>query len=176
MVTPTVYQFPAIGACLPCNQLFLVTTPDTRCLFCGGLPSTIHPFAQPLRSGLAAPDEPPPPAAEPTAPTIIGVTCPHCHQNLQLSITDTEISVIPPPTPLPAEEAAPVDATPAAAASDAGPTEPPPAMAQDAAGDTIEGPSTETPPTPAMGRDFYGNPIPGQLVAPESTPPEEPLP
>jgi len=151
MVNTTVHQYPAVGACLQCNQLFLVTTPDTRCLTCGGMPSALLPMLPFLRAPLAAPEEPSLPAGMSPITVHVALDCPNCGQSFVVLTTDAHIFVIPPPTPPPAEEAAPVPGSTTEAA-------PPP---------------DETPPTPSMDRDFYGNPIPGQLVASAADEPED---
>lgn len=104
MTQPTEVAQVAIGACLSCHQLFLVTPESAVCILCGRPPAYTLPFSAMEQVG-------PTPESTPTAspspvqpPTLIGVTCPHCHGNVQLSITDTEITVIPPPPPEPAEE------------------------------------------------------------------------
>jgi hypothetical protein len=153
MTNTTVYQYPAIGACLPCNQLFLVTTEVTRCLLCGAMPGLLLPFAMPRAVLFPAPEEPPPPAVEPAHRDLAYITCPCCAETLALLTTDSDVCLFSPHSPPPAEEAAPEVLPTTVAAS----------------------PPDLTPPTPTMGRDFYGNPIPGQLVAPEADAPEEPL-
>ena len=94
----------AIGACLNCRQLFLITPDTETCYLCGRLP------AYTLRFPLASQPEPVVPGPYPeelppaAPPTLIGITCPHCHDNVQLSISDSEISVVPPPLPVDDEE------------------------------------------------------------------------
>lgn len=112
MVEPIVSSQVAIGACLNCRQLFLITPDTETCYLCGRLP------AYTLRFPLASQPEPVVPGTYPeelppaAPPTLIGITCPHCQGNVQLSITDSEIAVVPPPLPVADEE----PAEPAAAA------------------------------------------------------------
>ena len=143
MVNITVYQYPAVGACLDCRQVFLVSDSFTRCLLCGRPPGALLPFAPPVGAPLAAPEGPPPPAEEPTHPALAYVICPFCDCNISLLTTDPDVCLFPSPPALPAEEAASVPAPTAAAASPAGPTESPPAMAHDVFGEPIEGPPVE---------------------------------
>lgn len=94
----------AIGACLNCRQLFLITPDSETCYLCGRLPAYRLAFPQaaqhePVVPGLS-PEELPPAGL----PILIGITCPHCHANVQLSISDSEISVVPPPAPEPQDE------------------------------------------------------------------------
>jgi len=94
----------AIGACLNCRQLFLITLDTPNCYLCGRAPAytigfppaSVHDLLQPGPSVVISPPEQP--------PVLIGVTCPHCHGNVQLSITDSEIAVVPPPAPEPEVE------------------------------------------------------------------------
>lgn len=104
MTQPGYAPAAAIGACLNCRQLFLITPDTPNCYLCGRAPAFTLPFAVAAPSAHPEPVEgpaPPPPAAP---PTLIGVTCPHCHSDIRLSITDSEISVVQPPAPEPAEE------------------------------------------------------------------------
>jgi hypothetical protein len=95
-----------IGACLKCRQLFLVTYDSPNCYLCGDPPAYTLPFTAAAPSAQPEPVEGPttPPPAAP--PILIGVTCPHCQGNVQLSISDSEISVLPPPVPVADEEPA----------------------------------------------------------------------
>jgi len=104
LAEPIVTSQVAIGACLNCRQLFLITPDTETCYLCGRLPAytigfppaSVHePWVL-----LTYPEELPP--EQP--PVLIGVTCPHCHNNVQLSISNSEISVLPPPAPEPQEE------------------------------------------------------------------------
>lgn len=104
MIEPIVTSQVAIGACLNCRQLFLITPDLETCYLCGRPPA--YRLAFPLAPshapvGLETPLEELPPAG---SPILIGITCPHCHDNVQLSISDSEISVVPPPVPEPEEE------------------------------------------------------------------------
>ena len=95
---------PAIGACLSCNSLFLIQGTNVTCILCGQPPAFTLPFSPaPVGAPLAASPETPPEPVEGPA-TLIGVTCPHCAGQVQLSITDTEITVLPPPPPPTPEE------------------------------------------------------------------------
>jgi hypothetical protein len=87
----------AIGACLPCNHLFLVGPASVDCPLCGRPPAYTLPFTAVALSAHPEPVEGSTPAPPAAPPTLIGVTCPHCDGNVQLSITDSEIAVIPPP-------------------------------------------------------------------------------
>jgi hypothetical protein len=102
----------AIGACLNCRQLFLITPDTPTCYLCGRPPAYGLAFAAVVSSAHPGPVEGPaisPPAAP---PILIGVTCPHCQHNVQLSISDSEISVLLPPAPEPEDEEPEPDLTP----------------------------------------------------------------
>lgn len=147
MVSQDTPNAPAIGGCLRCHQIFLITDSSAACLICGRPPDLSLPFGQFVPVGEDVDLVPAAPAEEPAAPILIAVKCPHCDNDVQLAITDTEISVVPPPAAPPVEEAA-AEFTPlSAAASSPEPTPPPPAMAQDVFGNPIEGPPppAETP-------------------------------
>jgi hypothetical protein len=152
MVNASTPTLPAIGACLQCNQLFLVTDTSAACLICGRPPDLSLPFGHFVPAGEDVDLVPTAPAEEPEAPILIAVKCPHCDNYVQLSITDTEISVVPPPAAPPVEEAASEVIPPSEAA-------PSPA---------------ETPPAPAMAADVFGNPIEGPPVGAPLAAPEEP--
>ncbi len=114
----------SIGACLTCRQVVLVTPDSPNCLLCGRPPALTLPFsvAQPTVQEV-----PPPPVedfAPAEEPVYIGITCPHCEQNVQLALTPDNIAVVPPAAPSPSPEPAPAAATPAEAGS-APPPEPP---------------------------------------------------
>jgi hypothetical protein len=112
LVEPIIPPQVRIGACLRCRQLFLVTYDSPSCYLCGDPPAYTLPFTAAAPSAQPEPVEgltPSPPAAP---PTLIGITCPHCHSNVQLSISDSEISVVPPPLPVADEEPAEPAAAP----------------------------------------------------------------
>jgi hypothetical protein len=112
LVEPIVSSQVAIGACLNCRQLFLITPDGETCYLCGRLPAyclAFPPASQPEPVVPGTYPEELPPAAP---PTLIGITCPHCHSNVQLSISDSEISVVPPPLPVADEEPAESAAAP----------------------------------------------------------------
>jgi hypothetical protein len=136
-VTPTV---PAIGACLQCNQVFLVTDTHSSCLYCGKAPSLTLPFGLGHYIDAAVQATVDTESQEPAKPILIGVTCSHCQQTIHLAITDTEIAVVPPPPAPPAEEAVAEVPAPSAAAPPPDEPELAPAMAQDVFGHPIEGP------------------------------------
>jgi len=56
-------ELPAIGACLECRSLFLVTLDTPNCILCGRLPTYTLPFA-PARGGPVEPREEQPTPAE----------------------------------------------------------------------------------------------------------------
>ena len=56
-------ELPAIGACLNCRSLFLVTLDTPNCILCGRLPTYTLPFA-PARGGPVEPREEQPTPAE----------------------------------------------------------------------------------------------------------------
>jgi len=130
MVSSSTPNVPAIGGCLRCHQIFLITDASSVCLICGRPPDLTLPFGpimaavESLELGLAASAE------EPEAPILIAVKCPHCDNDVQLSITDTEISVVPPPPAPPVEEAAPEVLPNSEAAPSPVETPPPPAEEQ----------------------------------------------
>ena len=129
MTNITVYQYPAIGACLQCNQLFLVTTPDTRCLLCGAAPGALLPMLPFLRAPLAVPEDELEGVEEPAPPTLYDATCPLCGGAVHVLTTDPDVCLFPSPPALPAEEAASVPAPTAAAAPS--PDETPPAAPEE---------------------------------------------
>ena len=112
MVQPNVTFKAAIGACLRCRQLFLITPDTPTCYLCGRAPDYITYFAppDPGRVEWGHPDAALPPPEQPAV--LIGITCPHCHSNVQLSISDSEISVLQPPVPIADEEPAESAAAP----------------------------------------------------------------
>ncbi len=86
----------AIAACLNCNSLFLRTPTNSVCLLCGRPPAYLLSFHFAGGAEIPAGEEGAPASAPPAVPILIGVTCPHCHGDVRLSITDTEISVVQP--------------------------------------------------------------------------------
>lgn len=112
MVESIVPSQVAIGACLHCRQLFLITPDTPTCYLCGRTPAYSLPFPAGVSSAHPEPVEGPviPPPEQPAM--LIGITCPHCHSNVQLSITDSEIAVVPPPVPVADEEPAEPAAAP----------------------------------------------------------------
>jgi hypothetical protein len=122
MTTPSAPSTVAIGACLSCRSLFLITPDTDRCLLCGRAPSHMLPF------GLATPVDmiPEPVASEPTpeppAPYVTIIYCPHCDELVELLVADMEVSVIPPSVAPLAEEPAAEVPSPVAADSSPGPS------------------------------------------------------
>ena len=62
-------ELPAIGACLECRQLFLVTPDSANCLLCGRRPDLTLPFA-PVQQVAATPEPEPVFAPEEPAPPL----------------------------------------------------------------------------------------------------------
>jgi hypothetical protein len=107
MVNASTPNAPAIGGCLRCHQIFLITDSSAACLICGRPPDLSLPFGRFVPVGEDVELVPAAPAEEPEAPILIAVKCPHCDNDVQLSITDTEISVVSPSPGPPADEAGP---------------------------------------------------------------------
>lgn len=107
MVNESTPNAPAIGGCLRCHQLFLITDSSATCLICGRPPDLSLPFGRFVTAGEDVELVPATSAEEPEAPILIAVKCPHCDNDVQLSITDTEISVVPPSPGPPADEVGP---------------------------------------------------------------------
>jgi len=105
-VAPTV---PAIGACLRCNQLFLVTDTVTNCLVCGHPPDVTLPFGRDVPAGEHVEFAPPGFPHEVVQIPSIVTTCPNCEAVLEFRTAGLEVDVIPPAPLLPADEAGPVD-------------------------------------------------------------------
>jgi len=145
MVNQATPSAPAVGGCLRCHQLFLIIDSAATCLICGRPPDLTLPFGPFPAAGLGVLLGPSPAAEEPEAPILIAVKCPHCDNDVQLSITDTEIAVVSPAPLLPAEEAGPEPPPPTEPAPPPAATTPAPAMAHDVFGNPIEGPPAETP-------------------------------
>jgi len=129
MTNTTVDQYPAIGACFDCRQVFLVSDSFTRCLLCGRPPGALLPFALSVGAPLAAPEEPPPPVDVPPITALAPLQCPHCGESFQVRTSDAHVFVIPLSPPPPAEEAATVPASTTAAAPS--PDETPPAAPEE---------------------------------------------
>ena len=145
MVNDLIGPTPAIGGCLQCHQLFLITDTSATCLICGRPPDVWLSFGHLVPVGEDVELAPAAPAGEPEPPILIAVKCPHCDNDVQLSITDTEISVVPPPFAPPADEAAATESPLPAAAPQPEETPPAPAMAQDVFGKPVEGPPVSLP-------------------------------
>jgi hypothetical protein len=107
MVNASTPNAPAIGGCLRCNQLFLITDSSAACIICGRPPDLSLSFGRFVPAGEDVELVPAGPAEETEAPILISVKCPHCDNDVQLSITDAEISVVPPSPGPPADEAGP---------------------------------------------------------------------
>lgn len=122
MAAPAVATQYAIGACLNCRNLFLVTPANPECLLCGRPATLTLPFPGP-ESPFAVET---PSAAEPEAPpaplTPMPITCPVCNAALELVLNESEIYLqeapsegpVPfpamgPPAEEPAPEAAPAE-------------------------------------------------------------------
>lgn len=113
MAQPVATTDVAIGACLSCRSLFLVTYDTPNCLLCGRLPAFTLPFAtahpEPVEGPETVLEGLPPPA--PVATWTI--SCPHCEGDIEVEVTEGEISVrapfLPPAPPEePQPEPAPV--------------------------------------------------------------------
>jgi hypothetical protein len=107
MVNPSTPSAPAIGGCLRCHQLFLITDGSAACLICGRAPDLSLPFGRVVCTEADAELEPIEPAEELPAAIPYAIKCPHCDNDVQLLISDTEIMVVPPAPLLPVEEAGP---------------------------------------------------------------------
>ncbi|OGO08497.1 MAG: hypothetical protein A2Y61_03940 [Chloroflexi bacterium RBG_13_60_13] len=145
MVAPDPAAGPAVGACLRCNNLFLVTSLGSTCMLCGRPPDLTLPFGRVVYTEDDAELEPIEPAEMGATVSTLTVECPHCGQGVELDIVDSEIVVVPPSPLLPADEAGSGSPPPPEPASPPAETPPPPAMAQDVFGNPIEGPPAETP-------------------------------
>jgi len=174
MVNNVTPDLPAVGGCLRCRQLFLVTDSSSSCQFCGRPPDRFLSFG-PLEPVAA---EPKLPAEEWAEEQLLGIpfdfTCPECGEEYQVRVTDSEISVVPPSHAPPAEEAAATEAPLPAAAPQPADTPPPPAMARDVFDNPIEGPSVPPAPlesTTEASPGFVGE---GQAAAAPTGAPEEP--
>lgn len=167
MVTPSASIDVAIGACLSCRSLFLITPSTERCLTCGGPPSHILPF------GLATPvdmtPEPVTPEPTPESPWLspVPIACPVCACLLELIITDTEILLSPSSVAPLAEEPAVEVPPPAAAGSPPGPS-PEPTLDSEVvppvASEGVASPDA-TPSSPPV----FEEPSPGYGPGPPST-------
>ena len=139
-VTPSV---PAIGACLRCNNLFLITATSPTCLLCGAPPAVALPFPVKFtdlqdvefeRVGIAEGHE---------RVDSVWLTCPVCATILEIAPLGSIIHSIPPPPAPPAEPAAAEPSPGPSAAVQPADTPPPPAMDQDAAGEDVRPPTSE---------------------------------
>jgi hypothetical protein len=175
MVNDPTYSPYAVGACLGCRQLFLVVDSGSACQFCGRPPdrTLAFPSLEPVGDDVQV--VPPAPAEELLAVIPYTIKCPHCDNDVDLLITDTEISVLPPPAAPPADEAAATEAPLPAAAPQPADTPPPPAMAQDVFGKPIEGPPEPAPTestaeTPGVAAQASGSVGEGPAPASEEPP------
>ncbi len=129
---------PALAACEPCGQVWVMSPARPACLYCGRPPSHVGDLrdaaepAAPFASWSAAAATPPPSAPgngdaaavesrldalkAPEEPVRVGITCPHCHGGIALEVTESYINVAAQPDPeAPGEESAespPADSAP----------------------------------------------------------------
>ena len=122
MTTPSAPSTVAIGACLSCRSLFLITPATERCLTCGGAPTHVLPFGLATPVDMTLEPVAPEPAPESPAADLYTGTCPHCEGCIQVLITDTEVFLSPVSVAPLAEEPAAEVPSPAAADSSPGPS------------------------------------------------------
>lgn len=87
MVTPAATAQYAIGACLNCRNLFLVTPANPECILCGRPPTLTLPFSNRETLSEVEPVLAPEPEALPAEPDVFELTCPWCRRAVNLIVS-----------------------------------------------------------------------------------------
>jgi hypothetical protein len=173
MVAPDQPDAPAVGACLRCNNMFLVTSSGSTCMLCGRPPDLALPFGQFVSVGEEAELVPSAPGRGALSVAEAWIECPNCQALLSIRTSGEVLQTITPPAVPPAEEAGPGSSPPPEPASPPAEPEPAPAMAQDIFGNPIEGPPPPPAPIESATEASPGSAGEGPAAAPASTAPEE---